>query len=173
VVDDDPEGRELLTGKLVEAEFEVYSCGDAYLGLERVRENPTDIIVTDHFLPGMLGSEFILRVREFGDMPIIAMSARATIDVCDAMHRAGASRFLEFSEAVESVGIVARELLASQDTPGDLMTLSGARQRRIRDERTRYSSLVAAFDGNISAIARHMGVDRSTVQYHLSRLGLR
>jgi ActR/RegA family two-component response regulator len=53
------------------------------------------------------------------------------------------------------------------------MTVSEARHRRERDERVRFSSLVAAFDGNISAIARHMNLDRSTVQYHLTRLGLR
>ena len=173
VVDDDPEGRDLLVERLIQSSFEVSAFGDAYLGLERVREFPPSIIVTDHFLPGMLGAQFIRRVREFAKVPIIGLSARATIEVCDAMHRAGASRFLEFGEAVKCVGSVARELIASMDEPVETMTISRARERRLRDERIRYEALVAAFDGNISAIARHMNVDRSTIQYHLTRLGLR
>lgn len=174
IVDDDPEGRELLRARLEEADFDVHVCGDAYLGLERVREFPPDVIVTDQFLPGMLGVEFIARVREFQVTPIIGLSARATIGVCDEMHRAGATRFMEFRAALRDVGEVARELVeVSNERRDEGMTLERARERRVRNERTRYESLVAAFDGNISAIARHMDVDRSTVQYHLSRLGLR
>jgi len=173
VVDDDPDGRVLLAERLQESDLDVFTCGDAYLGLERVRDFPPHLIVTDHFLPGMLGSEFIERVREFSVVPIIGLSARASIELCDAMHRAGASRFLEFREAVREIGFVALELLSSRSDATPIMTLSQARSRRAEDEVARYSALVAAFDGNISAIARHTGVDRSTIQYHLTRLGLR
>jgi DNA-binding NtrC family response regulator len=173
VIDDDPNGRDLLCGKLRDAGFEVRGFGDAYLALEYLRENPPDLVVTDHFLPGMLGAQFVKRVREFSDVPIIGLSARASVVICDDMHRAGAQRFLSYADAVEGIASIASQLLQSASESAPLMTVSVARGRHDRDERIRFSSLVAAFDGNISAIARHMGVDRSTVQYHLTRLGLR
>jgi len=173
VIDDDPEGRALLCERLEKAGLEVRGFGDAYLALENLRENPVDIVVTDHFLPGMLGAQFVQRVREFSDVPIVGLSARASVSICDDMHRAGVQRFVSFSDAASRIAEIVIEILGSASDTAPLMTVSAARQRHDADERIRFSSLVAAFDGNISAIARHMGVDRSTVQYHLTRLGLR
>ncbi len=174
IVDDDYEGRTLLKERLEAVSFEVHTCGDAYMALERVREFPPDVIVTDHFLPGMLGTEFISRVRELQDTPIIGLSARATVDICDEMHRAGATRVMKFEAALSCVGEVALEVATDRSThPPKALALAEARERRVRDERARFEALVTAFNGNISAIARHMDVDRSTVQYHLTRLGLR
>ena len=173
VVDDDIDGQDLIGRRLREVGFDVHAFGDAYLALEYVREFPPDIVVTDHFLPGMLGSYFVERLREFSDVPIIGLSARASIEICVDMHRAGAQRFIEYESAVDRIGEIAAEVIAAKDFQPPLMTVTQARARRDDDEQTRFSSLVAAFDGNISAIARHMDVDRSTVQYHLTRLGLR
>jgi DNA-binding NtrC family response regulator len=174
VVDDDPEGRMLLSERLRAASFDVHVCGDAYMALERVRDFPPDVIVTDQFLPGMLGTEFITRVRELQDTPIIGLSARATVDICDEMHRAGATRVMNFEAALDCVGEVALEVATNPSVhPPRTLSLAEARERRAQDEKTRFEALVTAFNGNISAIARHMNVDRSTVQYHLTRLGLR
>lgn len=174
VVDDDPEGRMLLAERLEAASFDVHACGDAYMALERVREFPPDVIITDQFLPGMLGTEFIARVRELQDTPIIGLSARATVDICDEMHRAGATRVMKLEVALSCVGEVALEVATDPSShPLRALTLAQARERRAQDEKFRFEALVTAFNGNISAIARHMNVDRSTVQYHLTRLGLR
>ena len=173
VIDDVADGGDLLSERLRDSGFEVRGFGDAYLALEHLRENPPSIVVTDHFLPGMLGAQFVQRVREFSDAPIIGLSARASVMICDDMHRAGVQRFLSYAEAVDEIAEIALEVLRDSAEAASLMTVGAARDRHDRDERVRFSSLVAAFDGNISAIARHMSVDRSTVQYHLTRLGLR
>lgn len=174
VVDDDPEGRMLIAERLEAASFEVHTCSDAYMALERVREFPPDVIITDQFLPGMLGTELIARVRELQDTPIIGLSARATVDICDEMHRAGATRVMKFERALDCIGEVALDVAVHPSThPPKALSLAEARERRVQDERARFEALVTAFNGNISAIARHMNVDRSTVQYHLTRLGLR
>lgn len=175
VIDDDADGRALLGERLEKAGFEVRAFGDAYLALEYLRENPdaVNIVVTDHFLPGMLGAQFVERVREFSRVPIVGLSARASVAICDDMHRAGVQRFVTFSDAASEIEEIVLDVLARSSETPPLMTVSVARARHDTDERIRFAALVAAFDGNISAIARHMGVDRSTVQYHLTRLGLR
>jgi len=50
--------------------------------LEQFRENeypaPVDLIITDHIMPGMNGTEFITRVREFApDVPVLVISGMA------------------------------------------------------------------------------------------------
>ena len=105
--------------------------------------------------------------------PIVAISRKATIELCDSSHRAGAQHFADATHSLESVASTAWKLVAGCKTEDEFMTVNRARSRRADDEKKWYSSLVAAFDGNISAIARHLDVDRSTVQYHLTRLGLR
>jgi CheY-like chemotaxis protein len=50
--------------------------------LEQFRNNeypaPIDLIVTDHNMPGMTGSEFVAKVREFSpDVPVLVISGMA------------------------------------------------------------------------------------------------
>lgn len=50
--------------------------------LEQLRNNdfpePIDLILTDHFMPGMTGSEFVSRLREFQPhLPVLVISGMA------------------------------------------------------------------------------------------------
>jgi CheY-like chemotaxis protein len=52
------------------------------LALERLRTDnypdPIDFIITDHIMPGMNGSEFVTRLREFApDIPVLVISGMA------------------------------------------------------------------------------------------------
>jgi putative two-component system response regulator len=63
VVDDDPIGREMLTGFLVSQGFDVATCGDATEGLELLRTHGARLIISDWKMPGIDGLEFCRRAR--------------------------------------------------------------------------------------------------------------
>jgi two-component system cell cycle sensor histidine kinase/response regulator CckA len=66
VVDDRPGNRDLLRTILGYQGHTIIEAGDGAEGLEKIREQTPDLIVTDLLMPGMDGSEF---VRELRSMP--------------------------------------------------------------------------------------------------------
>ncbi|MEU1643976.1 response regulator transcription factor [Micromonospora zamorensis] len=54
----------------------VHAVGTGEQGLERLRTTSADVVVLDLMLPGMDGFEVCRRIRQFGDLPIIMLTAR-------------------------------------------------------------------------------------------------
>lgn len=75
VIEDDPTIRGLLWTVLTDALHDVVEASDGETGLERFREDGADVVLTDLFMPGMPGLQFIERLlAEFPDAKVIAMS---------------------------------------------------------------------------------------------------
>jgi DNA-binding response OmpR family regulator len=71
VIDDDPDLRALLEEILKSAGYEVILAADGREGVERYRASPTDVVITDLYMPNQEGLETI---REFrSHFPQVAM----------------------------------------------------------------------------------------------------
>jgi len=76
LVDDEPHIIELARLYLEQEGFRVDSAGDGITALERVREQPPDLMVLDLMLPGLDGWEVCKRIRAESDLPILMLTAR-------------------------------------------------------------------------------------------------
>jgi DNA-binding response OmpR family regulator len=75
VIDDDPDIRTMLDVMLKASGHQVTLAADGKEGLNLFREQPTDVVITDIFMPNQEGIEtVILFRRNFPGVPIIAMS---------------------------------------------------------------------------------------------------
>lgn len=79
LLDDNPMQLQMRGAVLREAGFSVACAGTAEEALALLppagRDFPVDVIVTDHILPGLTGSNFVRRVRELSPaLPIIVIS---------------------------------------------------------------------------------------------------
>lgn len=63
-VDDEPENLRAFYS-LFRREYNIYTTESPSLGLEYLRENNVDLIITDQRMPGMTGVEFLKKVFEF------------------------------------------------------------------------------------------------------------
>ncbi|GAB4193478.1 MAG: hypothetical protein OHK0022_08420 [Roseiflexaceae bacterium] len=77
VVDDDPALRRLLEASLPDAGYRVETAIEAQSALAAVARQPPDVILLDLMLPGSDGFELCRRLREWTDVPIIMLTARA------------------------------------------------------------------------------------------------
>jgi signal transduction histidine kinase/CheY-like chemotaxis protein len=78
VVDDKWENRSVLVNLLTPLGFETVEAGDGQDGLDKVRENCPDLIITDLVMPSLDGFEFTRKIRKtykFNELPMIAASA--------------------------------------------------------------------------------------------------
>lgn len=75
IVDDDPISLKVLRSILQGAGHEVIEAGDGDEALALYRENPTDLVITDIFMPGKEGVETVRELKEgFPDARVIAVS---------------------------------------------------------------------------------------------------
>lgn len=99
VVDDEALARTVLSDALVERGFDVLAAGDAEEGLRILAEEllTLDLLVTDQFLPGTLGEEFVARIRGEGgerELVIAVVTGSPDATLAERLRRAGADLLL-------------------------------------------------------------------------------
>jgi DNA-binding NtrC family response regulator len=93
VVDDDAFLREALSASFTAHGLRVDTCASASEALHRLASRGGDYttVLTDLQMPGMRGDEFCRRVAEtYPDLPVVVMTAHASLDTAVAALRAGA-----------------------------------------------------------------------------------
>lgn len=77
VVEDEAELAEALRFNLDRHGYETIVVGNGYTAVEAVERGGVDLVVLDVMLPGLDGFEVCRRVRQFSDVPILMLTARA------------------------------------------------------------------------------------------------
>jgi len=116
VIEDNNDLRSLIQTYLEEEGFEVVSAADGREGLQRQRSDPSEIVVTDIFMPGKEGIETVFDLkREFPATRIIVMSGGPSLvqgmDYLGLARELGAAKTLakpftmkQLADAVREVG---------------------------------------------------------------------
>ena len=95
IVEDEAKMRRLLELNLGDDGFAVFSAEDAETGLNLLRDNPIDLVVTDLKLPGMNGLEFLQAVkRQNAALPVVVMTAFGSVETAVEAMKAGASDYV-------------------------------------------------------------------------------
>ncbi|MDH4088638.1 MAG: response regulator [Nitrospira sp.] len=78
VIEDHASVRRLLAQVLKDAGYQVFEAATGREGLERFREQPMDLVITDLEMPEMTGLEVILALtRAVSNVKVIAMSGHS------------------------------------------------------------------------------------------------
>ncbi len=96
-VDDSPTMRELLRGALTQMGHRVVQAADGLQGLERLREGPADVIITDINMPRLDGYGLIEEVRRdprHRTIPILVLTTESQPSRKDRARRAGATGWI-------------------------------------------------------------------------------
>jgi DNA-binding NtrC family response regulator len=95
VVDDEPILRDSLEVALKTSGYEVLTARTGEEGLERFKKENPDLILLDHWLPGINGDEVLRRIKdEDPEIPIIIMTAQGSIEMAVNLMKMGAFDFL-------------------------------------------------------------------------------
>ena len=95
VVDDEPILRDSLEVALKTSGYDVVTARTGEEGLERFKEENPDLVLLDHWLPGINGDEVLRRIKEDdADIPIIVMTAQGSIEMAVNSMKMGAFDFL-------------------------------------------------------------------------------
>jgi len=98
-VDDDPSGREVFALALSKWGARIITAGSANEGLEALRKENIDVIVTDIGMPEVNGYAFLEKIRGFPDkkkrvVPVVALTAYARLEDLQKVLAAGFSKYV-------------------------------------------------------------------------------
>jgi two-component system, chemotaxis family, chemotaxis protein CheY len=96
-VDDSRTMREMLLAALTQMGHRVVQADDGLAGLERLREQPADLIITDINMPRLDGFGFIEEVRRdprHRATPILVLTTENQVSRKDRARRAGATGWI-------------------------------------------------------------------------------
>jgi DNA-binding NtrC family response regulator len=95
VIDDEPILRDSLEVALKTSGYEVLTARTGEEGLERFQGENPDLVLLDHWLPGINGDEVLRRIKEKDpEIPIIIMTAQGSIEMAVNSMKMGAFDFL-------------------------------------------------------------------------------
>ena len=97
VVEDNPEVRAMLV-ELLSAGFEVLVAVDGNAGLEAVKRERPDLVLSDVMMPGMSGTQLCVAIKAdpaIAATPVILLTARGGTDSAIEGFAAGADEFVE------------------------------------------------------------------------------
>jgi DNA-binding NtrC family response regulator len=112
IVEDEAKMRRLLELNLAEDGYSVHTAPDAEAGLNTLRQEKIDLVVTDLKLPGMNGLEFLQAVkRTNATIPVVVMTAFGTVETAVEAMKAGASDYVLKPFSLEEMKLILRKEL--------------------------------------------------------------
>lgn len=116
VIDDEDQMRMALRETLTRAGYEVTVAFDGANGLRKLREAPQDAVLTDLRMPIMDGMQFLeLAQSEFPSVPVVLMTAYATVDTAVEAMKIGAFDYLMKPFSLDAVEEVFQRLFTYRD----------------------------------------------------------
>jgi len=95
IIDDEPTLRESLKFALAASGYEVSAARTGEEGLELLSAANPDLILLDHWLPGINGDQVLSKVKEINpDLPVIIMTAQGSVELAVSLMKMGAFDFL-------------------------------------------------------------------------------
>lgn len=95
IIDDEPLLRGSLEIALKESHYEVLTASSGEEGLEEFQRSRPDLVLLDHWLPGINGDEVLRRIKEVSpETPVIIMTAQGSIEMAVNSMKMGAFDFL-------------------------------------------------------------------------------
>jgi DNA-binding NtrC family response regulator len=112
IVEDEARMRRLLELDLNEAGYQTFSAADAEKGLDMLRREQIDLVLTDLKLPGLSGLEFLQAAKRLnGALPVVVMTAYGSVETAVEAMKAGASDYVLKPFALAEMRLVVQKEL--------------------------------------------------------------
>jgi two-component system, NtrC family, response regulator AtoC len=133
VIDDEPILRESLEIALKTSQYEVVTARTGEEGLVFFQKENPDLVLLDHWLPGINGDEVLRRIKEESpEIPVIIMTAQGSIELAVQSMKIGAFDFLVKPFELEQVEALVEKGLERSRLKKELEWLRAHYQERFR-----------------------------------------
>ncbi|MEM7309978.1 MAG: sigma-54 dependent transcriptional regulator [Planctomycetota bacterium] len=111
VVDDDSLSRDFLTEAVRTLGYEADAVPSGEAAIERLSSREYHLVLTDLRMPGIGGTELVERVgRDFGDVPVVVITAHGSVETAVDAMRKGAADFLMKPCSPDTIELVLKRI---------------------------------------------------------------
>jgi DNA-binding NtrC family response regulator len=140
IVDDEQGMRQLLTIVFGREGHEVRAAENGRRGLELLREEAADLIVSDVRMPDMGGIELLRAARELlPEVAVVMMTAFATVDTAREAFKLGADDFITKPFDIDELKLIVAKALERLTLKKEVETLKSEKEALIKEQRERGS----------------------------------
>jgi two-component system, NtrC family, response regulator PilR len=140
IVDDEQGMRQLLTIVFGREGHEVRAAENGRRGLELLREEAADLIVSDVRMPDMGGIELLRAARELlPEVAVVMMTAFATVDTAREAFKLGADDFITKPFDIDELKLIVAKALERLTLKKEVETLKIEKEALIKEQRERGS----------------------------------
>ncbi|HUI41821.1 MAG TPA: sigma-54 dependent transcriptional regulator [Terriglobia bacterium] len=112
IIEDETKMSRLLELSLGEEGYTTHACADAESGLNLLRKEPVDLVITDLKLPGMSGLEFLQAIkRTNADLPVVVMTAYGSVNTAVEAMKSGAGDYVLKPFSLDEMKLIVRKEL--------------------------------------------------------------
>jgi len=175
VVEDEPRVVRLVSEVLKAMGYEVISAGSGSVALESVALEQPDLVLLDILLPGgMDGYQICQRLREFSDVPVIMLTAKALDS--DLLHGfdVGADDYLTKPFNAKELLARIRAVLKRSHRPDEVVTstlLCGDLEINFAQRTVRMAGQPVSLTRTEYGLLRQLALKPNCVQLHYELLG--
>ena len=140
VVDDEKNQREMLVGFLIKKGYQAMGCQNALEALSIIKEQPVDLVLTDHQMPEMTGQELLTQIKRINpEILVILFTAYGTVETAVKAMQEGAYHYLTKPVDLQELTVIMKkgtEYLQVREENREL--------RKILQERFSFDQIVSA-----------------------------
>ncbi len=119
IVDDEPNLRKILSAQLTRDGYDVLTAEDGEQGLERLRDNHIDLVITDLKMPKVDGMTLLKEaLRLDPDLPVVVITAHGTVDTAVEALKSGAFDYLTKPFDKDEVRSIVAKALRTKELAG-------------------------------------------------------
>src|SRR5215213_5710867 len=138
IVDDEQGMRQLLSIVFGREGYSVRVAENGRRGLELLREEPADLIVSDVKMPDMGGIELLRAARELlPEVAVVMMTAFATVDTAREAFKLGADDFITKPFDIDELKLIVAKALERLTLKKEVETLKIEKEALIKEQRER------------------------------------
>jgi len=140
VVDDEKNQREMLVGFLIKKGYQAIGCKSAHEAISIIKEQPVDVVLTDHQMPEMTGLELLTQIKKINpEILVIIFTAYGTIEMAVQAMKDGAYHYLTKPVELDELTVMLKkgtEYLQIREENREL--------KRILQERFSFDQIISA-----------------------------
>jgi DNA-binding NtrC family response regulator len=141
IIDDEKPQRESLGGYFKKKSFEVYLADSGKNGIEKVRENLVDIVLTDYKMPDLTGLEVLQEIKKLNpEIIVIMMTAYGNIETAVESMKAGAYNYLQKPVNLDELDVLIERALLQKQIISENKKLKEEISRKFNFENIIYQS---------------------------------
>lgn len=116
IIDDEQAQREVLTGYLKKKGFKVFSASTGEEGIEIVKNNLVDIILSDYKMPGISGMEVLESVKKINpEVSFVIITAFGTVENAVKAMRLGAYDYITKPVDLDELDLLIERLIETKN----------------------------------------------------------